>query len=364
MVSGFSELLRAKRERMVGRFVERLYDGAAANSLAAHEVADSAREFIDELADAIERHAVAADERADTATTAAKQHGRQRFQLGYDMATVVREYDVLGDVLFEEIVQAGLMPSLEEVRILSGHLVRAVADSAEQYGRERDELVKSQAARHLSFLAHELRNPLSSMGIAFSLLKGAGLLPDPHPSVGVLDRGLSSLKQLIDDALVNVSLEHGQGLALAPVDVATLVGDVMDEAAPQAAQKRVQLVIDCEAPACTGDVRYIHSALSNLVRNAVKFSKAGGTVRVAARGAEGRVVFEVEDECGGIPQEQAEKLFDPFVQRGEDRTGFGLGLAIAKQATDAHGGSLRVHTLPGRGCVFVMDLPEAGPVPV
>ena len=74
-----------------------------------------------------------------------------------------------------------------------------------------------------------------------------------------------------------------------------------------------------------------------------------------------RVVFEVEDECGGLPVGSIEKLFDPYVQVGKDRSGFGLGLAIAKQAVDAHQGSLRVHNIVGSGCVFVLELPTHGP---
>jgi signal transduction histidine kinase len=58
-----------------------------------------------------------------------------------------------------------------------------------------------------------------------------------------------------------------------------------------------------------------------------------------------------------LPEGKVQKLFDPFVQTGLDRSGFGLGLAIAKQATQAHGGELRVHDLPEKGCVFVLDLP-------
>ena len=76
-----------------------------------------------------------------------------------------------------------------------------------------------------------------------------------------------------------------------------------------------------------------------------------------AKTSDERVVVEVEDACGGLPEGSVEKMFDPFVQLGKDRSGFGLGLAIAKQAAELHGGGLRVHDLPGRGCVFVLDLP-------
>ena len=105
------------------------------------------------------------------------------------------------------------------------------------------------------------------------------------------------------------------------------------------------------------DERLLDSALSNLVRNAVKFSAPGATVHLRAKQSVERVVLEVEDQCGGLPEGAVEKMFSPFVQLGQDRSGFGLGLAISKRAAELHKGDLRVHDVPGHGCVFVLDLP-------
>jgi signal transduction histidine kinase len=82
-------------------------------------------------------------------------------------------------------------------------------------------------------------------------------------------------------------------------------------------------------------------------------------VRSSEDGA-GRVVIEIEDRCGGLPPGAAENLFAPFVQVSDDRSGLGLGLTIAYQVVDAHGGTLEVRDLPGRGCVFAVALPRAG----
>jgi signal transduction histidine kinase len=98
--------------------------------------------------------------------------------------------------------------------------------------------------------------------------------------------------------------------------------------------------------------------VSNLVRNAIKFSRRGTAVKLEAKRGQGRVTIAVTDGCGGLPAGSVERIFNPFVQAGTDRTGFGLGLAIAKQAADAHGGSIRVHDIPASGCVFVLDLPD------
>jgi signal transduction histidine kinase len=109
------------------------------------------------------------------------------------------------------------------------------------------------------------------------------------------------------------------------------------------------------------DQRLIRSALSNLVRNAVKFSHAGGSVVVRARCVAERVTIEVEDSCGGLPSGMVQQAFAPFAQLGADRSGFGLGLAIAKQAADAHQGVIRVQDLPGKGCIFSLELPVSQP---
>jgi len=71
------------------------------------------------------------------------------------------------------------------------------------------------------------------------------------------------------------------------------------------------------------------------------------------------VMIEVEDECGGLPRGNAEDLFRPFEQRSQDRSGVGLGLAIARESVETNGGLIRARNLPGKGCVFTIDLPLA-----
>ena len=128
-----------------------------------------------------------------------------------------------------------------------------------------------------------------------------------------------------------------------------------------AADKGIQLSVDTGgALEVVGDRTLIVSALTNLVQNAVKYSHPEGSVAVrSTEDGAGRVVIEIEDECGGLPAGTAENLFAPFVQASEDRTGLGLGLTIAYQVVDAHGGTIGVRDVPGRGCVFVVALPKA-----
>src|SRR4029453_18659879 len=94
--------------------------------------------------------------------------------------------------------------------------------------------------------------------------------------------------------------------------------------------------------------------------NPSNFSGANGHIVLRTDGPtpEGRILIEVEDECGGLPPGQAEDLFRPFAQRSSDRSGLGLGLAVAREGVAVNGGEIRVRNLPGRGCIFTMELPR------
>ena len=119
------------------------------------------------------------------------------------------------------------------------------------------------------------------------------------------------------------------------------------------------LVIDADA-------RLLHSAVYNLLQNALRFSQPSSTTNVRAKRAEGHVFIEIEDTCGGLPPGRADDVFKTVVQRGQGETTFGLGLPIAQQAARAHNGTLKVRDLPGKGCIFTLDLPakaQAATVP-
>jgi signal transduction histidine kinase len=97
----------------------------------------------------------------------------------------------------------------------------------------------------------------------------------------------------------------------------------------------------------------------NLLHNAFKNTPSGGRVVLRARAERQRLLIETEDECGGIPESKGD-LFQVFGnRRGSDRSGLGLGLSIARKAVRAHGGDIRVRNMPGRGCVFTIEVPLA-----
>lgn len=110
-----------------------------------------------------------------------------------------------------------------------------------------------------------------------------------------------------------------------------------------------------------GDRQILAAAVSNLLQNAIKFTRKQGKVSLSVHSTADRVLFDIEDECGGLPPGKVEDLFHPFEQRSEDRSGVGLGLTICRRAAESNGGSLRVRDLPGKGCIFTLELARVAP---
>jgi signal transduction histidine kinase len=105
-----------------------------------------------------------------------------------------------------------------------------------------------------------------------------------------------------------------------------------------------------------GNRLLLAAALINLLQNAFKFTHPHTEVSLTARAVDDHVLIEVQDHCGGLPAGSDEMLFKPFGQAGQNKSGLGLGLSIARQSIEADGGTLSVRNLPGTGCVFTISL--------
>jgi signal transduction histidine kinase len=176
----------------------------------------------------------------------------------------------------------------------------------------------------------------------------------------VLGRNLVALRDLIDRSLATVRLEAGLHRR-ASVPLTELMEEVEVAAAIEANARGLQLTVTPVEPgnAIHVDRQLIAAALANLLQNAFKFSRPNGHIvlRTDTVTAEGRVLIDVEDACGGLPPGRAEDLFQPFEQRSADRSGLGLGLALARESVETNGGLIRARNLPGSGCIFTIDLP-------
>jgi signal transduction histidine kinase len=150
---------------------------------------------------------------------------------------------------------------------------------------------------------------------------------------------------------------------LEPLIVAEFLEEVQVSAVMQAEGRGLHLTVspvDLDV-AIQADRQLLASAVSNLLENAFKYSRAGGHISLVARVTKDRVLLEVADECGGFPAGKAETLLRPFNRGATDGSGLGLGLSIALSATQANLGELKFRDVPGTGCVFTIDLPRQPP---
>jgi signal transduction histidine kinase len=286
----------------------------------------------------------------------ARGHGGQRQLLNSSIGDLVQEYYLFLESATELADEKGATLNQRGLLEFTKWLFSGTASAVGEFIK-RQELQRRQSDfEYFAFVAHELRNPLSSTKMAWELLVRKGQLDARR--VEVVHRGLRQLTELIDHSITRSRIQSGVEVRREPVALDNLVADARADSVVDAETKTVQIAAQASGLTVLGDYRLLRSALTNLLRNAVKFTREGGSIAISGRLSEGRVLIEVEDECGGLPPERAEKLFTAFEQADKDRSGFGLGLAISKQAIEAHSGTLSVKDVPGKGCVFTIDLPN------
>ena len=352
------DFLNDQRDAVLERWRHRLRERLGANDLSRAELVDEMPGFIAELVASL---APGTASPLPEDSKVSREHGRQRWRTGFDIDEVIREYGLLGDTILEAVNDAGGTISAREARVLLTSLHTGAAEAVSAYVGRRDDEVRQQRARHLSFVAHELRGPLSTASTALSIVRRT-LEHAPARAVELLDRSLKQLRELVDHVLVSGRLEAGVAPKYERIALDDLLRGVELDVMPQAEDRGLTVVADVPAGLqMDGDERLLHSTIANLMHNAVKFSKPGGTITLRARTEGAEVVIEVEDACGGLPPEIGPDLFEPFVQRGADRSGLGLGLAIVRQAVDVHRGKVELRDRPGHGCLFTVRLPARCP---
>jgi two-component system sensor histidine kinase CpxA len=228
---------------------------------------------------------------------------------------------------------------------------------------ERLESLVDSHRRLLRDVSHELRSPLSRLLVALGLARRAQAEEMPE----LLDRiGLEAnrLDTLIGQLLTLSRIESGSHTAAATfIDLTALVHAVVTDADFEArAQSRRVGVTASEECTVSGFEELLRSAVENVVRNAVRFTREGTSVDVSIRGERDRVVIRVRDRGPGVPEPMLAEMFLPF-HRGQTipgvpNDGSGLGLAIAQRAVAANGGTIRAMNAADGGLIVDIDIPQ------
>lgn len=286
----------------------------------------------------------------------ARAHGRQRKHIGLDIGGLAIEFSLITIAVLDLAREHSheILPA--ELEVLLRTIAQGTEQSVTEYAALRDREIAEQAARHYSFVAHELRTPLHNARLATSLIEHE--IGDPRAHLERVGRALDTVAGIVDDSLVSARIRVNPRPRYEDIELATVVRDVFEAARLAADRRRLELVAELEHDRIEADRRLLTSVLINLVANAIKFSHIGESITVRVSAVDDRVRFEVRDACGGMPEDLPGRLFQPYAQEGSDRSGFGLGLMIVKQAIDAHGGTVRIDNSPGVGCCFIVELPR------
>lgn len=228
---------------------------------------------------------------------------------------------------------------------------------------QREKEVSLARKEAVDVVSHDLRSPLTAIIFASEMLHEATTERPAREAtlVKTMFTSAHSMYQMINNLLDHAKIESGSlVLNLQRVDISTLVDNVDARFQLVAARKQVGLINDVSAGTLNAEIDEvrIEQVLSNLIGNALKFTQAGGEVRIYSDVVDGAVELHVSDTGMGMTEEQAARTFDRYWQVKETASlGSGLGLAISKSIVDAHHGRISVRSTPGKGSVFSIRLP-------
>jgi two-component system phosphate regulon sensor histidine kinase PhoR len=215
-------------------------------------------------------------------------------------------------------------------------------------------------------VSHELRTPLTTIkGYAETLLEGALKEEVASQFVQVIKRHSDRLEKIVEDLLVLSKIESKEfQLKMESLSVAELIGDVLDFIKEPLNRKKISVSVGEIPPALSvyGDRQYLEQVLTNILDNATKYGREGGTIAISAAERNQREVeISVKDDGIGIPKEDLLRVFERFYRvdkgRSHELGGTGLGLSIVKHIVQAHGGRVWVESQLGEGSTFYVRLP-------
>jgi two-component system phosphate regulon sensor histidine kinase PhoR len=294
-------------------------------------------------------------------------HGLDRLELGFDVEEVVAEYNALRVVILNLIEAHDL-----QVKGLMNHTINRVIDKSiglavKTYAAQKALEVQQRREEHLSFVAHDLRSPLSTISIAAQLLENN--LRDAKGDaatanlLATLGRNVTRLNELIVKVIQeenNLNADPNERAKRRDVELKPLVDGLMRDLDPMAVSSDAKLFNQVPDDLIAfADPNLITLIFQNLISNAINYTHHGNIIVSARQDPEtNSVECWVSDNGAGIPKDRTEKIFEKLETDPERDVGMGLGLAIVKRFVEAHGGTVSVDSVIGVGSTFRFNLPN------
>lgn len=392
MMKDFSNLLRDSIQTIVDTWVEAVRQDQNiyhTNNLPRLAIENHIDHVLMAMATVLSQHQENQNQPIESASL---EHGSLRAEQGFDAAEIAREYQSLRKVIFStlepELLQASALEVIRAVRLIDSVLDEAIAYCFQSYTEQR--LAELEQLQHqltlnnqeltrlvrgnqdkISFLAHELKTPLTSI-IGYSDLFLRQQLQktqvkDSYTNLEHIERVLTSgrkLLRLINDALEISRFDAGQmKLQPEPTGVCELINDVYEMLEPLASGKNLQMVIDCSRnpiQIVTDSLR-LQQIVTNLVSNAIRYTESG-TVKIRYETLdEDKWAIAVSDTGIGIEKEALARIFEPYFRVGSNKSylpdSTGLGLAIVARLVKLLQGEIKVDSQIGIGSTFTVTLP-------
>lgn len=216
-------------------------------------------------------------------------------------------------------------------------------------------------------LAHEIKNPLSTISLNIEMLYEDFSDPETPRERRALDRiarvqrECRRLQGLLDDFL---NFARAQPREMKEHDLNELLEELLEFYRPQALERRIEVVplLDRNLPSVRMDREQIRAAVLNLILNAQQAMPDGGRLEIRTRATASGLALDLIDTGVGMPEKTRSRIFDTFFSTKQGGTG--LGLPTARKIIEAHGGAVSVQSEPGQGTQFTIELPVSGPWPV
>jgi signal transduction histidine kinase len=365
ILRAYTKLLRSMPNLTLHEFIatnrEQIVRGVRANALArtGPRPGDSELDrgiplFLDQLESTLRRSTSQTDVTQDHAA----DYGADLYRMGFTVGQVVHGYGDVCQAVTELALDLDASISVDDFRLFNRSLDDAIAAAVTEYEKRRIGVVAAEGLQRVALLSHELRNALHTAMLGFGILK-MGAVGTDSSTATIVTKSLTHLHDLLERSLAEVRLETGK-----PQRSRIMIRDLFEDAeialALEGENRGVAFTVaSVPALAVDADILLLSGALTNLVQNAFKFTRPSGLVTLAARASRGRVFLDVEDECGGLPSGKNEELFRLFEQQSADRSGLGVGLSIARTNVRAMNGEIHVRDLPGKGCIFTIELPQS-----